>query len=210
MASGRRSNKAWSAARTTSTPAPSYARHSSPRSNYADEDWLNTHEHNTTVMIQRLAPDQTEDDVRAALCRHGFGGAVDVVYVPMNRKRTSNLGYAFVNFTSTASTRKCLNALSGRSLGALTGDRPCRAAFSKMQGDGFLRHRAAAKAQEERRRPAEEAPARADEQAMTASASYAELAASMLSLSQPAEGALSGEAGGSDTQVVVLGEPVSL
>lgn len=52
----------------------------------------------TTVMIQRITPRQTEMDVHRALMDVGLGGTYDLIYVPLNRKRTSNLGYAFVNF----------------------------------------------------------------------------------------------------------------
>lgn len=214
----RVSNNAWSPTRPVSASAPSGARQSSARSNFRDEHALNSHEHSTTVMIQRLAPDRGEDDVRAALSQYGLDTAVDVIYVPMNRKRTSNLGYAFVNFTTTAWTQECLNSISGRSLGALTDDRPCRAAFSKMQGPSFLRHRAEAKAQEQRTRAAQETAAssceqRAEDPPESTSASYAELAASMLALAQTDEGPQNGETGGDrpvGAHVVVLGEPVSL
>jgi len=100
----------------------------------------------TTPMLQRIAPKQTEDDVRAALVRLGFGGSFDIVYLPLNRKRTANLGYAFVNFLTAGGACACSRALANQALGDLTSHRPCRVAYSKMQGDEFLGHVADARA----------------------------------------------------------------
>lgn len=105
----------------------------------------------TTLMIQRISPGRGEEDVRDALGEWGFGDACDVVYVPMNRKRTANLGYAFVNFKTAGSALDCLRALGGQTLGSLTNHRPCRVAFSKMQGAEFLRKRSDDKLREAQR-----------------------------------------------------------
>lgn len=94
----------------------------------------------TTVMIQRLTPGRTESDVSAALIRHGLGGDVDLVYVPLNRKGTSNLGYAFVNFRIAEGAQECFRALGGHTMRGLTGRRACSVAFSTMQGGDFVRH----------------------------------------------------------------------
>lgn len=121
----------------------------------------------TTVMIQRIAPSKHDDHVRAVLIDFGIADRVDAMYVPMNRKRTSSLGYAFVNFTAPEFAKECIEALAGRCLGELTSNRPCRVAYSKMQGLEFLRHAAQANAQESRSRQAaaagHEGPPLADE-----------------------------------------------
>lgn len=121
-------------------------------------------ENRTTLMVQRIAPNKTEADVQAELLRHGFGGAFDIVYLPLNRKRTANLGYAFVNFHKAAGADACLRALSNQALGDLTSHRPCRVAYSKMQGDEFLQHVAPARAGGERK--VAQAPALANSEDM--------------------------------------------
>lgn len=76
----------------------------------------------------------------------------------------------------------------------------------------------ATSAQEQRTRAAQETAAssceqRAEDPPESTSASYAELAASMLALAQTDEGPQNGETGGDrpvGAHVVVLGEPVSL
>lgn len=172
-------------------------------------------------MIQRLAPDQSEADVHAALSRYGLGTAVDVVYVPMNRKRTSNLGYAFVNFATVESTQECLNVISGRSLGRLTGNRPCRAAFSKMQGASFLRRRAEIKAQEVNARAEQQSaaqPAAVElggastelHAALAASAMRAAMHGPRVSDEVPADLQQAPCLASQCADVVVLGAPVSL
>lgn len=110
----------------------------------------------TTLMIQRLTPRQTEENVRSVLVGAGLGDAYDVIYVPMNRKMTANLGYAFVNFVTEEGARACMSNLAGRALGSLTGRRACRVAYSKMQGADFLRQ-----VMESRARGAEQAAASA-------------------------------------------------
>lgn len=45
-------------------------------------------------MLQRLAFEHTEDTVIEALNDLGFAGKFDAVYVPRNRRKTTNLGDA--------------------------------------------------------------------------------------------------------------------
>lgn len=94
----------------------------------------------STIMIQRLAPEKRGEDVRRTLVDLGLGGSFDTVYVPLNRRQQANLGYAFVHFRSSAGARACLALLAGTSLQSLTSGRVCRATYSRMQGDEFLRH----------------------------------------------------------------------
>lgn len=103
----------------------------------------------TTVMLQRLTPKRTEAEVHRALVGVGLGGRYSIVYVPLNRRRTSNLGYAFVDFHTAEGAQECFRRVTNRALPGLTGRRTCRVAFSKMQGSDFVRHVRDARAESE-------------------------------------------------------------
>mmetsp|Transcript_90273 Transcript_90273/g.260261 ORF Transcript_90273/g.260261 Transcript_90273/m.260261 type:complete len:305 (+) Transcript_90273:118-1032(+) len=109
----------------------------------ASSDSLGGGETRTTIMVQRILPKSMEQDVEEMLVDLGFAGSFDVIYVPLNRKRTASLGYAFVHFTSAEPAEECLQKLRGRAIPGLTGSRACRAAYSSMQGEEFLQHVAA-------------------------------------------------------------------
>mmetsp|Transcript_79971 Transcript_79971/g.232186 ORF Transcript_79971/g.232186 Transcript_79971/m.232186 type:complete len:292 (+) Transcript_79971:108-983(+) len=94
----------------------------------------------TTILLQRILPNSTQQDVRDMLVSFGFAGTFDVIDVPLNRQRTANLGYAFVNFMAPESAKECLGTVDGRKLPGLTGRRRCRAAYSKMQGAALARN----------------------------------------------------------------------
>jgi len=104
----------------------------------------------TTVMMQRLLPHVTEMHVHRVLVGAGLGGTFDTVYVPPNRTKDSNLGFAFVNFRTAQGAWECWRVLAGRQLKSVMGRGLCRVAYSKMQGVDFLRHVAETRAQHQR------------------------------------------------------------
>lgn len=99
-----------------------------------------TADHRTTVMLQRIAFEHTEETVAKALNDVGFRGTYDAVYVPRNRRKNTNLGYAFVNFTHPAYAAEAFVRCGDRMLGDLPTARACKVDYSSMQGVEFLKH----------------------------------------------------------------------
>lgn len=100
------------------------------------------HSH-TTLMLQRIVQPYEEEALRETLLDLGLGGTFDLVYVPRNRKGTSNLGYAFVNFATGRDAQRFIDLIAGKPLGSATAGKPCRVAYSRLQGQAFLRAAAA-------------------------------------------------------------------
>lgn len=62
-------------------------------------------EHWTTVMMRNMPNNYTRDMLLRLMDLHGFAGAYDFVYLPVDFSTQSNLGYAFVNLTDATSAR---------------------------------------------------------------------------------------------------------
>lgn len=104
----------------------------------------------TTVMLQRIPFGLDEEDIGRILDERGLAGTYDVVYMPRNRKKRTNLGYSFVNFVHTQHAAACIQVCHDRPFGAKgLVQRVCSAEFAKEQGGAFLAERAAATLQRE-------------------------------------------------------------
>lgn len=107
----------------------------------------------TTVMLQRIPFALDEDDVYRVLDTHQLQGTYDMVYMPRNRKKHTNLGYCFVNFVHPVYAAACVQVFNNRPFceGGRV-QRICSAEFSKQQGAAFLAERSAATASKVRER----------------------------------------------------------
>lgn len=78
----------------------------------------------TTVMLQRIPPTLNSDSVRRVLDDLGFEGRYDAVHVdvPMNRRSTLNMRYAFVNFCTPEDAAICISTCMGRPFGSQESD----------------------------------------------------------------------------------------
>lgn len=65
----------------------------------------------TTVMLRNIPNDYTRDMLVELLDTQGFAYRYDYVYLPIDCKRKSALGYAFVNMLSHAEAKRCFTAL---------------------------------------------------------------------------------------------------
>lgn len=65
-----------------------------PRGSARQDPRDDCHSH-TTLMLQRIVQPYEEEALRETLLDLGLGGTFDLVYVPRNRKGTSNLGCAW-------------------------------------------------------------------------------------------------------------------
>lgn len=70
------------------------------------------------------------------------------VHVPRSRRKRSNLGYAFVNFSDPAFAAQAVVACRGQPLGGCPTERGCNVEYSSLQGEEFLRHVEESRAQQ--------------------------------------------------------------
>lgn len=66
----------------------------------------------------------------------GLGQTFTAVYVPRNRKKDTNLAYAFVDFALPEHAALCMQLCENLPFGDTT--RICSAAYSKSQGHAFV------------------------------------------------------------------------
>merc|ERR1711904_185985 len=69
--------------------------------------------HYTTIMLRNLPNDYTRDMLLELLDLEGFIGGYDFLYLPMDFKKQSNLGYAFVNLLTHEDALDAWNRLQG-------------------------------------------------------------------------------------------------
>lgn len=82
----------------------------------------------TTVMIRNIACKFKEADVQDVLDRAGFEGTYSAVRVPRSpvaRMRQSNLGYAFVTFSSADFVQECREVFDGHRFGSNNSLKKC-------------------------------------------------------------------------------------
>lgn len=65
----------------------------------------------TTLMIRNIPNRYTQAELMQELTDLGFADTFDFFYVPLDRGTMSNVGYAFVNFTSCFHAARCEAAL---------------------------------------------------------------------------------------------------
>lgn len=64
----------------------------------------------TTLMIRNIPNRYTQRELIAELEDLGFVGAFDFLYIPLDKGTMSNVGYAFVNFTTSDWAQRCMAA----------------------------------------------------------------------------------------------------
>jgi hypothetical protein len=67
----------------------------------------------TTVMLRNIPNNYTRDMFTELLDAHGFSGRYNFVYLPMDFRRGSGLGYAFVNCVSTSDAQQMMQRFQG-------------------------------------------------------------------------------------------------
>merc|ERR550532_3774127 len=97
-----------------------------------------------TIMLRNIPNRSTCAAITQQLEAHGFGGAYDLVYVPIDRSSGNlNLGYAFVNFRLEAACSRFRDAFHGKCAQVLfpnsSSDKVLSIAFATAQGrDAYL------------------------------------------------------------------------
>lgn len=88
----------------------------------------------TTVMMCNLPSSYTSDKLVVFLDLHGYSEQFDLVYVPINFKSMSCVGYAFVNFTTHERATHFKHALDGFDDWESPCKKPCTVCWSDVQG----------------------------------------------------------------------------
>merc|ERR1719377_166778 len=66
-----------------------------------------TEEWRTTVMLRNMPNNYTREMLLELVDSMGFTGCYDFAYLPVDFKSQAGLGYAFINFVSTAEAQRC-------------------------------------------------------------------------------------------------------
>lgn len=70
----------------------------------------------TTVMVRHIPPKLSQRQLLRELHDLGFSDRFDFLYIPMDSRRRSNRGIAFVNFATPDSATEFANIVNGRHL----------------------------------------------------------------------------------------------
>ncbi|XP_020522840.1 protein terminal ear1-like [Amborella trichopoda] len=100
----------------------------------------------TTVMIKNIPNKLSRKmlvDLLENLCKEenekgGILSEFDFVYLPMDFRSKCNLGYAFVNFTTTRGMKALCSKLHGCHWQMLSSKKICRVAYARLQGKNAL------------------------------------------------------------------------
>mmetsp|Transcript_45903 Transcript_45903/g.121358 ORF Transcript_45903/g.121358 Transcript_45903/m.121358 type:complete len:304 (-) Transcript_45903:708-1619(-) len=88
----------------------------------------------TTLMVRNVANRVRQAELLDTLCQLGLVGCVDFLYLPVDFRRGTNLGYFFVNFTSTAACEEFAFAVHGRKFATGSSKKTLHVAASRLQG----------------------------------------------------------------------------
>jgi hypothetical protein len=93
------------------------------------------HEWRTTVMLRNMPNNYTRDMLLDLVDSMGFAGTYDFAYLPVDFKSQAGLGYAFVNFMSSADALKCFDIFEGFSDWTVPSEKVCTVTWgSPYQG----------------------------------------------------------------------------
>jgi hypothetical protein len=88
----------------------------------------------TTVMIRHIACRYTKEQTETLLDAMGFKDRYKWIYLPMNTRKSANLGYVFVNFHSPSDVEKCCALLDNQVFGTSRTAKRCKVTMAFLQG----------------------------------------------------------------------------
>jgi len=89
----------------------------------------------TTVMLRNMPNNYTRDMLLELVNSMGFTGCYDFAYLPVDFKSQAGLGYAFINFVSTAEAQRCFDCFEGFSGWKVPSEKVCTVTWgSPYQG----------------------------------------------------------------------------
>lgn len=113
-------------------PAPKAAPAEAIEEVFSPEAWP---EGVTTALLRNIACRFMEEDVCATLDALGFRGHYDSVCVPRSRMMHSNLGYAFVKFSTSEYAKLCCKLCQGKVFGQSQTKKLCEVVPARIQGN---------------------------------------------------------------------------
>lgn len=87
-----------------------------------------------TVMVRHIACCYTQQQVMSFLDELGLKGKYNFVHVPLNSKKTANLGYFFANFASPQHVEEFRSRVEGTVFGTSRTTKKCEVSVAHMQG----------------------------------------------------------------------------
>lgn len=87
-----------------------------------------------SIMVRHVACCYTQEQVVAILDELGLKGKYNFVHVPLNRKKTYNLGYFFVNFSAPEHAEECRAKVEGIVFGPSRTKKRCTVSVAHLQG----------------------------------------------------------------------------
>jgi hypothetical protein len=84
-----------------------------------------SHEWRTTVMFRNMPNNYTRDMLLRLLDSMDFAGCYDLAYLPIDFKTQAGLGYAFIDFVSSAQALRCFHTFEGFSGWEVPTDKVC-------------------------------------------------------------------------------------
>jgi len=142
MLAGMRKNS-WGMSRsrssTESTIAPSESLPLRQDSEPSSDDTVLAPEENpiaagTSTIMRNLPNDYTRNMLIDLLRLEGFEGSFDFMYLPIDFRSKSGLGYAFVNFTSSELAQQFIEHFTGFNRWTVGSNKVCEVAWSSLQG----------------------------------------------------------------------------
>eukprot|EP00931_Biecheleriopsis_adriatica_P035643 TRINITY_DN20534_c0_g1_i1.p1 TRINITY_DN20534_c0_g1~~TRINITY_DN20534_c0_g1_i1.p1 ORF type:complete len:364 (-),score=78.17 TRINITY_DN20534_c0_g1_i1:45-1136(-) len=91
----------------------------------------------TTIMLRNLPNNYSRDMLLALLDEKGFKGQYDFFYLPMDFKKSANLGYAFVNVVDDASAKALWDELDGFCTWQIPSSKICKMSWSEPHQQGL-------------------------------------------------------------------------
>lgn len=99
-----------------------------------DQEEVFANDRGVALMIRHIACSYSQQQVKLALDELGLTGKYNFVHVPMNSKRTANLGYCFVNFYAPEHAEDCRAKIEGRVFGPSCTKKKCEVSLAHVQG----------------------------------------------------------------------------
>jgi len=88
----------------------------------------------SSLMMRHLPGDYTRSTLLELLDAEGFAGKYDFVYLPIDLKKCSNVGYAFINLLDGDTAEQFRQHFAGFNRWSVTSDKVCKVARSSLRG----------------------------------------------------------------------------
>lgn len=89
--------------------------------------------HQTTVMLRNIPQKYNSETLMEDMDSHGFNGAYDFLYLPLDFSSKLAVGYAFINFVTKAECARFTEVYDGLKLGS-NSPKTCEVCGAKRQG----------------------------------------------------------------------------